>query len=191
MSKEAIINKIKTDAQQKADAIIAEQQEKANAILSAAQSECEQKLLDARKEIEEQEYEALSRANTVAQLDAKRLLLDARLEILDRVFDRALEKLTELDDAAMRKLLMSMLSAAEDGDEVLLNPRGKALISQKDIKAYAEKRKISLSLADGEGDFAGGLVLRQDGIDKNLTFEVELALLRSREETKIAKQIFG
>ena len=40
------------------------------------------------------------------------------------------------------------------------------------------------------GDFAGGLILRGNGIDKNLTFEVELALIRDSAVAEIAKQIF-
>ncbi len=191
MSKEAISKKILDDAHQKADQIIAEGQAKADEILAKATEECDKLLLDTRKELERREEEDLARSRTVAELDAKRLLLDARLEIIDRVFARALEKLVELDDKAMKALLLDMLSAAEDKDEVLLNPRGRSLIGEADINAYAKKRKISLTLSDAEGDFAGGMLLRRDGIDKNLTFEVELALLRDREEAEIAKQIFG
>ena len=87
----------------------------------------------ARAEIERTTDEALARSRTVAELDAKRLLLDAKLGILDRVFERALEKLIALDDDAMKELLFGMLSYAEDGDEVILNERGRALISKADV----------------------------------------------------------
>ncbi len=191
MSKEDIIAKIKSDAQAKAQLILDEQQSKADEILASAESECEQVMVETRRQIDEMTRQTLERAQSVAQLDAKRILLDARLEIIDRVFARALEKLTQLDDVQMRELLLNMLSEAEDGDEVLLNARGRALLSEADICAYAKKRKISLSLAQADGDFAGGLVLRKNGVDKNLTFEVELAQLRDCHETEIAKQIFG
>lgn len=192
MSKEAIIKKILDDANAKAEQIAAESRTKAEEISDAARRECEAQLVAAREELEKQSDETLSRAQTVAELDAKRLLLDARLNIIDRVFARALEKLVDLDDKAMKELLLCMLAeAAEDGDEVLLNARGRALLSEDDIKAFAKKRKISLLLIPADGDFSGGLLLRQEGVDKNLTFEDELALLRDRKEAEIAKQIFG
>ncbi len=191
MSKEAIIKKIEDDAAAKAAKITSEGEEKANGILDAAKKECEQQLVAARAEIERTTEETLSRSRTVAELDAKRLLLDAKLKILDRVFARALEKLVALDDASMRELLFGMLAYAENGDEVILNERGRALISAKDLKAYAQERGVSLKLSKEVGSFEGGLVLRQGGIDKNLTFASELAILRDSEEAGIAKQIFG
>ena len=191
MSKEAIIKKIEDDAAAKAAKITSEGEEKANSILDAAKNECEQQLVAARAEIERTTEDTLSRSRTVAELDAKRLLLDAKLNILDRVFARALEKLVALDKDAMRELLFGMLSYAENGDEVILNERGRALISAKDLKAYAQERGVSLKLSKEVGGFEGGLVLRQGGIDKNLTFASELAILRDSEEAEIAKQIFG
>ena len=191
MSKEAIIKKIEDDAAAKAAKITSEGEEKANSILDAARKECEQQLVAARAEIERTTEETLSRSRTVAELDAKRLLLDAKLKILDRVFARALEKLVALDKDAMRELLFGMLTYAENGDEVILNERGRALISAKDLKAYAQERGVSLKLSKEVGSFEGGLVLRQGGIDKNLTFASELAILRDSEEAEIAKQIFG
>ena len=190
MSKEAIIKKIEDDAAAKAAKITSEGEEKANSILDAARKECEQQLVAARAEIERTTEDTLSRSRTVAELDAKRLLLDAKLNILDRVFARALEKLVALDKDAMRELLFGMLSYAENGDEVILNERGRALISAKDLKAYAQERGVSLKLSKEVGSFEGGLVLRQGGIDKNLTFASELAILRDSEEAEIAKQIF-
>lgn len=191
MSKEAIIKKITDDASSKAAKIISEGEEKAAAILDAAKKECEQQLVAARAEIERASEETLSRSRTVAELDARRLLLDAKLGILDRVFARALEKLIGLDDDAMRELLVGMLSYAEDGDEVVLNKRGKAILQEADIKAYGKEHGIKLKLSKEVGAFEGGMVLRHGGVDKNLTFASELALLRDSEEAEIAKQIFG
>ncbi|HAT83330.1 MAG TPA: V-type ATP synthase subunit E, partial [Clostridiales bacterium] len=41
------------------------------------------------------------------------------------------------------------------------------------------------------GDFDGGLILSENGVDKNFTFEVEVALLKEQTEAKTAKEIFG
>ncbi len=170
---------------------MSEGEEKGNAILDAAKKECDEQLVAARAEMERASEETLSRSRVVAEMDAKRLILDAKLGILDRVFARALEKLVQLDDEAMKQLLLGMLSYAEDGDEVILNARGRSLINKSVLKAFASSRGISLKLSDEVGDFEGGAKLRHGGIDKNLTFASELAILRDSEEAEIAKQIFG
>ena len=191
MSKQALREKIISDATSKAEQILSEQREKADAILSAAQSESDKNSELAMKELEVQKSDIIARAKTVAELDARKLMLAAKRELINRVFDRALEKLMQLDDKSMKSLLLSMLSGAEDGDVVLLNARGKSLLTEKDIAAYAKSRGIKLSLCENAGNFRGGLQLIGNGVSKNFTFEVELSLLRERSESDIAKQIFG
>ena len=57
---------------------------------------------------------------------------------------------------------------------------------------YAAKEKgISLTLSDKLGDFDGGVILSENGVDKNFTFEIEVALLKEQTEANVAKEIFG
>ena len=56
---------------------------------------------------------------------------------------------------------------------------------------FAKKKGINLTLSDKFGDFDGGLILSENGVDKNFTFEVEVALLKEQTEAKTAKEIFG
>lgn len=58
------------------------------------------------------------------------------------------------------------------------------------LKEMAGDKGITLTLAKISGDF-DGMILSGNGVDKNLTFEVEIALLREELETQIAKEIFG
>lgn len=191
MSKEAIIEKIISDGQKKSDAILQEAKDKANEILAEAAGECkayyDQSVYDTGKLVDD----ILSRGKTVAELDAKKLQLGAKAQILNAVFDSALEKLRSLDKKTYKSLLLCMLKNAEDGDEVIISAREKDVLTAKDVKDYAEKRGIKLSLAKEFGDFDGGLMLRSKGIDKNFTFEVEIALLRDEIEMNIAKELFA
>ena len=190
MSKQAIIDKILSDANDKAGQILASQQAKADEISRAADEDCKLWLKQEEDAASAMTRDSLERAKTVAELDAKKLLLGARAHIIDSVFERALEKLVALDDAAMKKLLLSLLKNADDGDSIVLNARGRELLKKDDIAEFAKKKKLTLSLDESVGDFAGGLILRGNGIDKNLTFEVELALIRDSAVAEIAKQIF-
>lgn len=190
MSKEAIVEKIISDGQKKVDAILKEAREKADEILAEAAGECksyyDQSVYDTNTMVDD----IIARGKTVAELDAKKLQLGAKAKILDAVFSGALEKLRSLDKKAYKGLLLSMLSNAEDGDEVIISARENNILTAADIKEYAAKRGIKLSLAKELGDFDGGLMLRGKGIDKNFTFEVEVALLRDEIEMDIAKELF-
>ena len=191
MSKEAIIEKIISDGQRKSDAILQEAKSKADEILAAAAGECktyyDQSVYETGKLVDD----ILYRGKTVAELDAKKLQLGAKAKILNAVFDSALEKLRSLDKKAYKGLLLSMLANAEDGDEVIISAREKDILTAKDVNDYAAKRGIKLSLAKEFGDFDGGLMLRGKGIDKNFTFEVEVAMLRDEIEMNIAKELFA
>ncbi len=191
MSKEAIIEKIISDGQKKADAILLEARGKADEILANAAGECktyyDQSVYDMNKQVDD----ILARGKTVAELDAKKLQLGAKAKILDTVFSSALDKLLALDKKALKELLVGMLQNAEDGDVVIISENEKGILTDNDVKDFASKKGIKLSLSKEFGDFKGGLMLRGKGIDKNFTFEVEIALLRDEIEMNIAKELFA
>ncbi len=191
MSKQAIIDKINADASDKAQQIVAEQQAKADEISAQVTKECEDLLAAQKKALDENAALALERSRTVAQLDARKIVIGARKELVDRVFARALEKLNELDAKTAKKLLLGMLKAAEDGDSVLLGSESRKALSDEDIAAFAKKKGVKLQIDDGEPGFEGGMILSGGGIDKNLTFEVELELMRDECEAEIAAQILS
>lgn len=191
MSREAIVEKILSDAQLKAEAMVGEAQDKAHAILADVAEQSKQYLAKSQSETDILVADIISRSKTVAELDSKKLMQAAKSVILERVFARALEKVRELDVNTYKELLLGMLKEAQDGDTVTLSKRDKNVLSADDIRAFAEETGISLCVSDDDGDFDGGLILSRDGVDKNLTFEVEIDLLRDIAEADIAKEIFG
>lgn len=191
MSREAIVEKILSDAQLKAEAMVGEAQDKAHAILADVAEQSKQYLAKSQSETDRLVADIVSRSKTVAELDSKKLMQAAKSVILERVFARALEKVRELDVNTYKELLLGMLKEAQDGDTVTLSKRDKSVLSADDIRAFANENGISLCVSDEDGDFDGGLILSRDGVDKNLTFEVEIDLLRDIAEADIAKEIFG
>lgn len=191
MSKEAIIEKILSDAEIRANSFIEEQTAKADEILADAAEQCKSYYYTFKAETDKMVAELQSRAKTVAELDARKLMLASKTKMLDSVFERAVEKLAKLDKEQCKKLLLAMLvSSAEDGDVITLGKAQAAFISEDDVAAVAKQKGINLSLSSEQGDF-DGMMLSNNGVDKNLTFEVEVALLREETETQIAKEIFG
>lgn len=191
MSKEAIIDKILSDANLKGDAIIGEANEKAGEIISLAAKQCKDYLYQSKTEIDRLTLEIDERARSVAELDARKLLLAAKAQVLDSVYAKTLEKLRNLDKEQYSALIFSMLENAKDGDVVTVSEREKDIVTKESLADFAKKKGISLTLADKFGDFDGGVIISENGVDNNFTLEVEVALLREQTETKIAKEIFG
>lgn len=191
MSKEAIIDKILSDANLKGDAIIGEANEKADEIISLAAKQCKDYLYKSKTEIDRLTLEIDERSRSVAELDARKLLLATKTQVLDSVYAKTLEKLRNLDKEQYSALIFSMLENAKDGDVVTVSEREKDIVTKESLADFAKKKGISLTLADKFGDFDGGVVISENGVDNNFTLEVEVALLREQTETKIAKEIFG
>ena len=191
MSKEAIIDKILSDANLKGDAIIGEANEKADEIISLAAKQCKDYLYKSKTEIDRLTLEIDERSRSVAELDARKLLLAAKTQVLDSVYAKTLEKLRNLDKEQYSALIFSMLENAKDGDVVTVSEREKDIVTKESLADFAKKKGISLTLADKFGEFDGGVIISENGVDNNFTLEVEVALLREQTETKIAKEIFG
>jgi len=191
MSKENIVQKILSDAEIRANSFIEEQTRKADEILADASEQCKNYYYTFKSETDRMVADIEARSKTVAELDARKLILATKTKVLDGVFARALEKLCNLKPENCKALLIAMLAEnAEDGDVVTLGKTQSGYLGKGDINAVAKKKGIALKLSDNVGDF-DGMVLSNNGIDKNLTFEVEIDMLRDELETQIAKEIFG
>lgn len=58
------------------------------------------------------------------------------------------------------------------------------------ISKIAKALNLNLTLSEEVGDFAGGIILRQNGCDKNMTIEMEFADIRDRFEAKLSNKLF-
>lgn len=191
MSKEAIIEKILSDADVQARTAVEEAEKRADEILALAAQQCKDYIAKSACEKDRAVREVAERAETVAELDARKMLLKAKSAVLDKVFALALEKARALDADTYKKVIVGMLDFAQDGDKVTVSAREKGIVTKKLIDDIAKKKGIKLTLDPNPGDFDGGIVLTSDGIDKNFTFDVEFALLRDAAEADTARKIFG
>lgn len=190
MSKQAIIEKIISDAEIIANGIIEEANLKVDEIMSSAAADCYRYVYDAKHEQDVLKKDIAQRSETVAQLDSRKLVLVAKAKVIDAVFEKALEKARNLPKEKYKKLIFGMLESAQDGDVITISQREKGIITEADVKALATKKKIKLTLNDKLGDFDGGIILSNNGIDKNMTLEVEIASIRDEYEAKVAKELF-
>lgn len=191
MSKEAIVEKIISDAHLRADAIIGEANAKADEVISAVAEECKAYLYNFKAETDKMVFDVEARSKTVVELDAKKLALAAKTKVLDVVYERTLDNLRNLDKDTYSELIFAMLQNAKDGDVVTISKREKDIVTTELLAQFAKEKGISLTLSDKLGDFDGGVILSENGVDKNFTFEIEVALLKEQTEANVAKEIFG
>ena len=189
--KEAIIEKIISDATVRGEAVIDDAKFKATEIENVAKAVCASMADNAEKERAATVNDVLTRSKTVAELDAKKLLFDAKNQVVALTFETALNKVKNLPKEKYAKLVMGMLSMAEDGDVVTISKREKDVLTESVIKEFAAKKKIKLTLNKEFGEFDGGIILSGSGVDKNLTFETEFQLLKDELEETVAKKLFA
>lgn len=189
--KEAIINRILSDARAGEKARLDEAQEKVDEIMLSAKNAVDEVNAQFEGEKKTLKSEILNRAEIVASLDGKKFVLDAKNSLVSKTFEAVLEKLKNLPDKTYEKLIFSMLENATDGDTLTISEREKKFVTEEKVKDFASKKKIKLSLNKKMGDFDGGIILSGNGVDKNITFETEVSLLKEELEESVSKMLFA
>lgn len=188
--KEAIIKRIKTDAEKKAREIIDSAEKTADERKADAENWAKDYLATQEKVLKRDVDDVMSRRITVADLDVRKIILDAKQQVIKGVLDAVYEKLCALDKADYLKLVERLIEEnAETGDEIVLSC-DKVLTADdvKNLKVYAEKK---LSVSKSFGDFKGGVYLIGKTCDKSLTFKSLIDEDRETLITKVANLLFG
>lgn len=187
-----IIDKILSDAKHDAGEMLSEALKKAEALVAAKQSEADAEYDLSVEEARKAGEEVVRRRLTVADLEVKKLLLSAKKQAVDEAFEESLKKLLALPKEEYTALVGSMIaSAADDGDVVVISENDKNVLTKAVFDKISAKIGKNLTLSDTFGNFKGGVMLLGKGVDKNLTFESELALLRDEVEPEVAKIMFS
>lgn len=187
-----IIDKILSDAKHDAGEMLSEALKKAEALVAAKQAEADAEYDLSVEEARKAGEEVVRRRLTVADLEVKKLLLSAKKQAVDEAFEESLKKLLALPKEEYAALVESMIaSAADDGDVVVISENDKNVLTKAVFDKISAKIGKKLTLSDTFGNFKGGVMLLGKGVDKNLTFESELALLRDEVEPEVAKIMFS
>lgn len=187
-----IIDKILSDATHDAGEMLSEALKKAEALVAAKQAEADAEYDLSVEEARKAGEEVVRRRLTVADLEVKKLLLSAKKQAVDEAFEESLKKLFALPKEEYTALVESMIaSAADDGDVVVISENDKNVLTKAFFDKISAKIGKKLTLSDTFGNFKGGVMLLGKGVDKNLTFESELALLRDEVEPEVAKIMFS
>ena len=121
MSLESLKEKILSDAQGEAEALIDAAKKKAASIEAEAEAEAEKSRESEKKEVEERIRALEEGSAATVRLEAKKFNLKERRRVIDTIYSRALESLFALSEKESTELLLSLLKEfASEGDTVAL-----------------------------------------------------------------------
>ena len=127
-----------------------------------------------------------NRAASTAAMDGRRQELLTRQQLIDQVIAAASQQLNAMPDQDKLALYVRMVTALQaDGGEITL--------SEKDSRlgpALVKQLGESFTLAAQFGHFDGGVILRRDRIEDNLTFDLMIRHERPRLSALAAQALF-
>ena len=192
MSKENLLSKIILDAEAQAEEIKTTA-EQASAValdnaITSFNAEFEKVISKAKTDGEE----IITQAVLNAEIEARKILLKAKQEVLSATIERSLEKLMKLPDSEYIALITDMIAGVvENGDTVIISRNDEKRLTAEVIAKISKVIGKKLTLSNERGDFLGGVILSQNGLDKNMTLENELSEIKQERINKLSTKLFS
>ncbi len=190
---EKIIAHIQSDAKAQADAILA-QAEQQCALIRKDYEEKADEAYTAKIRAGVKACEDLSESKKrIAEMESKKNLLALKQEMVSAAFDRAKGIILSMPAAEYQAFLTNLaVKAAPDGKgQLVLNARDRKQYGEAVVKAANAALKGSLTLSDTDGDFAGGVMIKNGAVEVNNTLELLIDLCRGDMSADVAKALFG
>lgn len=188
MGREAIVERILSDANAEAAAIVREAEERAASVVAAAAARAEQGRRESEAEAKKKAADILERRASAARLDSAKLLLAEKRRVLDGIYAAALERLKALDKEDCLALAERLLTEyAEEGDEIVFAAGYPHVAAVALLPVVAER---DLSVSPVSADIDGGFLLRGKTSDKDLSYGALLAADREAHQSALAAELF-
>lgn len=186
-------SKILKDAEAGKENILAAAEEEKNKILSKKVSSANE---IAQEILEKAEVEAKSKKERVissAKLKVRNNKLAAKQEIIDEVFEKSIDKLTKLSKEDFLNFVKNAIFSMNlSGKQTLiLNEEGLKFVDEAFIDELNKNVDAQIILGETAGNFKGGFILENNGIEINSTYEALVSSLRDELEFEVAKVLFN
>jgi len=194
MSLENITAKIVAEANEFAASVIAEAEAEAKSIAEEYETIAEKESSQIIDAAYEKASEIMHRANTQSLKEKRISILSTKWEYLDNTFLSAVKLLCKMPDDEQVVLMAGLVRKYQRSDaELVFNKAdrdrlGKAVVNSVNASAGAKGFKAKLSA--GTGDFAGGLILKEGGVEANLSYEALVMSRREQLEDDVSSVLF-
>ena len=188
-----ITSKILKDAEAGKENILAAAEEEKNKILSKKASAANEIAQEILQKAEADAKSKKERVISSAKLKVRNNKLAAKQEIIDEVFEKSINKHTELSKEQFLNFVKnSILSMNLTGKQTLiLNETGLKFVDDSFIDELNKEAKATIALSKTAGNFKGGFILENNGIEINSTYEALVSSLRDELEFEVAKVLFN
>lgn len=188
-----VTSKILKDAEAGKENILAAAEEEKNKILSKKASAANEIAQEILQKAEADAKSKKERVISSAKLKVRNNKLAEKQEIIDEVFEKSINKLTELSKEQFLNFVKnSILSMNLTGKQTLiLNETGLKFVDDSFIEELNKEAKATIALSKIAGNFKGGFILENNGIEINSTYEALVSSLRDELEFEVAKVLFN
>lgn len=188
MGTQQIVERILSDARAEAETIIAEAQAQAAKLYADAETQAAELRAETEKETKEKCVGILEKRAADARLDGAKIWLSEKRKVINAVYDEAHSRLLELSKEDCLAMFSALLeNYAEKGDEICLDvafPYAEAL---KTLPVVQEK---ALKVSQDRVRLEGGMFLKGEKADKDLSYPALLAADRDEYQAELARELF-
>lgn len=188
-----ITSKILKDAEVGKENILATAEEEKSKIVSKKVSSANE---IAKEILDKAEVEANSKKERTisgAKLKVRNNKLAAKQEVIDEVFEKSVDKLTELSKEEFLNFIRNTISSMNlsGKQNLILNKQGLEFVDSAFVDELNSKVDAQITLSETVGNFKGGFILENNGIEINSTYEALVSSLRDELEFEVAKVLFN
>ena len=192
---DAIINKILTQAEERAAHIAEENKEKCSVMLANEKKKAEAERRHMLAQAESDAAELIRRRKSVALLENKKAMLKMQQEMLDEVFSKAADDLVADRSLYRSTMLQIIADASLSGDEVLCPSNAdndifdQAFVDEVNSKRTAEGKKSELTVGPA-CEINHGFILKKGYMEMNYGIDAVMRYAHSALQAEVAKILF-
>lgn len=185
-SEKKIIDKIVADAVAEKAKILESSKKEADAVITKAQEQSA-KIMENEDILSDAEAEkARSKEISGAEMEAKKMILATKQSCVRMVLDKVKQKLSALSEQEYVDMIVTMIAAAEKGEEVIFSQKDKQ--NETLMSKMAEKNVV---VSEETRDLDGGFIVKKGEIEYNYSFEAILTVEKENIEQIAAEILFA
>ena len=192
---EKILDAIAADAQKQSDEIVEEANNQAKAIKKESDDLSTAEYNSVVGKANERANRIIESADSFSEIDFRNKILSEKRVMIDRVFDKAVEKLVNLPDDKYLAVITALVKKYADNGE------GELIFNSKDLKKATPSfvDALNKSLTSGKSvvisekaddSIVGGFRIRYGDIEVNCAFDALCNEYRETATTNVAKILF-
>ncbi len=177
-------------AKKTAAAMVTEATEESEAAVEKIRAALETAKAEHRKEADAAAEKAYRGRLKLGELEAGKVALKAKQQCVTAVYDKVKEEILSLKASDYLALLSKLIAAeCEDGDEIIAATSDGKTVTAEFVKKLSQSTKKKLTLSKEKGEFRGGVILRGEKYDRDLSVDAIVEDLKSRTVTDTVKKL--